>query len=49
MYFQNLRYKHKQNIKIPKYKFPCKTFYHEYVEKYILPSCLTAKIQKLEK
>ena len=32
-----------------KIQFPYKAFYHEYVEKYIPPKCLTAKIQILEK
>ena len=44
----------KQNIKIPKYKFSYKDFYHEMsfqtsVKKYIRPNCLTAKILTLEK
>ena len=36
-----------KNTKIQNTKY--KAFYHEYVEKYILPKCLTAKIQILEK
>ena len=29
MYFQNLCYRNKQNIKIPKYKLAYKAFYHD--------------------
>ena len=55
IFLQSLRYKHKQNIKVPKYKVAYKNFYHEIcffqssVKKYVPPKFLTAKIQTLEK
>ena len=55
IFLQSSRYKHKQNIKIPKYKFAYKKFYHKVClfshqsKKYMPPKFLTAKIQTLEK
>ena len=50
IFLQNLRYRHNQNIEIPKYKLAYKDFYHEiflfrHQSENLIRQCLTAKLK----
>ena len=50
VFLENLRYRHKQNIKIPKYRLAYMRYFFSVISlKHIPTKCLTVKIQTIEK